>query len=470
MHDADRTDNVYRFGPFRLDERRRLLTVDGEPTAFGPKVVETLLALVRHAGTLVTKDELMAQLWPDGFVEDANLTQNVYLLRRVLHAHGVDPAIETMARRGYRFVAPVTLEAPSPAGPAIQPQRGAAWRRIAAVAAGVVVLTGVGGTTRSPAHALHALSPDVARHYAMGRYYWNLRTVAGIRRSVGYFEDVVSREPASALGYAGLSDAYTELHDYVCDEHPCPAIAAQASRYAREAVAHEPDSSAAHTSLAMTQRLFAHDDASADAEFRRAIALDPNDALAHEWYGNALLARGETHRARLELERAVALQPVATATYAWLARAAYYDHRFPEAIAQAHEALALDPNRVETTVVLGLAYAQTGDSRRALDAFQRLKQIGDAADADVLIAGLQARAGDSRALAALRRTQAAGTKDQYVATDLALGFIGLGDYARALTSMRTLTFRSPTDRAFFALDPRLDPVRKDARFRRWTSP
>ena len=468
----DPTENVYRFGAFRLDERRLLLAVDDAPLALGPKVVETLLALVRRAGKLVTKDELMQRVWPDGFVEEANLTQNVYVLRRVLHAHGLEPAIETAARRGYRFVAPVTLEsAPAATGPAVRRAPPALSRRIAAAAALVLGLTALGGATPAAAPRTLALDPDAARAYAMGRYYWNLRTVAGIERSVGYFEDVVRREPRSALGYAGLADAYTALHDYTCDDDPCPPLAAKAMRYAHAAVAREADSAAAHTSLGMTERLFAHDDVRADAEFRRALALDPNDALAHEWYGNLLLVRGDPHRARLELERAVALQPVATATYGWLARAAYYDRRFPDAIAYAREALALNPRRIESQVLLGLALEQNGDAARAVEAFRTLKRIGgEPADPGVLIAGAGARSHDAAALAALRHTIAPDPPDRYAARDLALGLVTAGDYDRALTAMRALRFRNSTDRAFFVLDPRLDPVRADPRFRPWTVP
>jgi DNA-binding winged helix-turn-helix (wHTH) protein/tetratricopeptide (TPR) repeat protein len=472
LQQPDLTENVYRFGAFRLDERRLVLAVDDEPLALGPKVVETLLALVQRAGTLVTKDELMQRVWPDGFVEEANLTQNVYVLRRVLHAHGVEPAIETAARRGYRFVAPVTVEpAQASPGPAIRRAAPPLWRRIVAAAAVVAGLTALGGATPAAMPRTLALGPDAARAYTMGRYYWSLRTVEGIKRSVGYFEEVVKREPHSALGYAGLADAYTELHDYACDDRPCPPIAAKATRYAREAVAHEPDSAAAHTSLAMTERLFAHDDVRADAEFRRALALDPNDALAHEWYGNLLLVRGETHRANLELQRAVALQPVATATYGWLARAAYYDRRFADAADYAREALALNPHRIESLVVLGLAFEQSGDATRAVDAFRTLKRIGgEPSDADVLIAGVGARSHDAGSLAALRRTVASDAPNRFAARDLALGLVTAGDYERALATMRTLRFRSPTDRAFFALDPRLDPVRNDPRFRPWTVP
>jgi serine/threonine-protein kinase len=344
------------------------------------------------------------------------------------------------------------------------------WRRIAAAAAVVLGLAGLGGAMPAPVQRTLAVDADTSRAYAMGRYYWNLRTVAGIRRSIGYFNEVVKREPRSALGYAGLADAYTELHDYQCDERPCPPIAAAATRYAREAVAREPASAAAHTSLAMTTRLFGHDDALADAEFRRAIGLDPSDALAHEWYGNLLLSRGETRRARLELERAVSLQPVATATYGWLARAAYYDRRFADAIAYAHEALALDPHRVESRVVLGLALEQSGDAVHAVDTFRTLKQLGgEPQDADVLIAGVGARSHDARSIASLQRTVAQDGPNRYAARDLALGLVAAGDYERALAAMRPLRFRTSTDRAFFALDPRLDAVRNDPRFRAWTT-
>lgn len=460
---ADRTPTAYRFGRFRLDAERLLLEMGGESVPLGPKVVETLLVLVRHAGTLVTKDELMDALWPDGFVEEANLTQNVYLLRRTLRAHGLEPAIETLARRGYRFVAPVAPES-SPAGPTAVVRR-----RIAAALAAGLLLFALPGAASNAARA-RPVSPEVARLYGMGRYYWNLRTVAGLRRSVTYFDQVVEHDPNSALGYAGLADAYTELVDYVCDGKPCPAVAAKAQRYARAAVARDPSSAAAHTSLAMTLRLFARDDAASDAEFERAIALDPADALAHEWYGNALLARGETKRARHELELAVGLQPVATATYGWLARNAYYDHRFAQAIAYAREALALDPRRIESLVILGLSHEQSGDAGRAIAAFRRLGAAGgDAVDAQLLIAGVYARFGERRrALAALRDAGASASTNPYVAHDRAFALVGAGEYARALESLKSLRFAARMDRTFFVLDPRLDAVRGDPRFRPWT--
>ncbi len=99
---------MYEFGAFRLDAGTRRLLCGGEPVALTAKAFDTLLALVEHRGRLVEKDELMQWLWPDRAVEDAYLTQTVFLLRKVLgESPGEHRYIATIPRRGYQFVASV---------------------------------------------------------------------------------------------------------------------------------------------------------------------------------------------------------------------------------------------------------------------------------------------------------------------------------------------------------------------------
>src|SRR5262249_49338808 len=95
----------YELGPFRIDVANRLLLRDGEPLPLTPKAVDTLLALVQHSGQVLNKEELMKLVWPDTVVEEGNLTQNIYLLRKTL-SEGSNGRnyIETIPRRGYRFV------------------------------------------------------------------------------------------------------------------------------------------------------------------------------------------------------------------------------------------------------------------------------------------------------------------------------------------------------------------------------
>lgn len=100
--------HLYEFGPYRLDASERQLWRGGEAVHLTPKELDTLSALVRGAGRLMSKEELLREIWPDTFVGEATLAQNVFTLRRALgEAEGGKSYIETVPRRGYRFSAPV---------------------------------------------------------------------------------------------------------------------------------------------------------------------------------------------------------------------------------------------------------------------------------------------------------------------------------------------------------------------------
>jgi eukaryotic-like serine/threonine-protein kinase len=94
----------YTFGPFSLDPLKRVLLRDGEPIALTPKVFEILLVLVQNSGHPLSRDELMKAVWPDSFVEEGNLTQNISVLRKAL---GSGRYIVTLPGRGYQFAEPV---------------------------------------------------------------------------------------------------------------------------------------------------------------------------------------------------------------------------------------------------------------------------------------------------------------------------------------------------------------------------
>src|ERR1044072_4444693 len=106
----------YEFGPFCLNVTERLLHRNAEVVPLTPKLIDTLVILVEHRGHVLTKDELIQSLWPDSFVEESSLTQNISLLRKALAENGNGGQyIETIPKRGYRFVAPVRELDPSTA-------------------------------------------------------------------------------------------------------------------------------------------------------------------------------------------------------------------------------------------------------------------------------------------------------------------------------------------------------------------
>ena len=123
IHLAPAAD-CYEFGPFHLDLRRRQLLRGDEVLALTPKAFDLLQVLVIHADRVVEKDELMKRIWPDSFVGEDSLTQNVAVLRKVLGDASDSPRyIATIHKHGYRFVAAVReLNAPEAAAPPAAPR------------------------------------------------------------------------------------------------------------------------------------------------------------------------------------------------------------------------------------------------------------------------------------------------------------------------------------------------------------
>lgn len=106
MNGADQT---YRFGTFALESQKRLLYEGSELIPLPPKVAQTLLILVENHGKVVDKELLLSSIWPDAFVEEGNLHHNVSVLRKLLQSNGAAARIDTLPKRGYRFVGEVTV-------------------------------------------------------------------------------------------------------------------------------------------------------------------------------------------------------------------------------------------------------------------------------------------------------------------------------------------------------------------------
>jgi DNA-binding winged helix-turn-helix (wHTH) protein len=101
---------IFHFGTFSLDDEERSLLRQGQPVPLTPKAFDLLVVLVKNAGKLVSKDELLHEVWPDSFVEEVNLSVNISALRKALgDDQEVTKLIETVPKRGYRFIEPVTV-------------------------------------------------------------------------------------------------------------------------------------------------------------------------------------------------------------------------------------------------------------------------------------------------------------------------------------------------------------------------
>src|SRR5688572_3791998 len=104
---SSNSNNLHEFGKCRLDAAKKVLWCEDQPVALPLKAVELLSVLVERGGEVVTKDEIWQAVWQDSFVEETNLTHNIYLLRKTLRDLGEPDLIQTVPRRGYRFAAEV---------------------------------------------------------------------------------------------------------------------------------------------------------------------------------------------------------------------------------------------------------------------------------------------------------------------------------------------------------------------------
>jgi len=166
----------------------------------------------------------------------------------------------------------------------------------------------------APVKASTQINPEAEDLYLKGRYYWNRRTPADLNKAVDLFTQAIVRDPSYAQPYVGLADCYNLLREFAAmpnDEAFPRALAA-----AKKAVELDNNSAEAHASLAFDTFYWSWDVAGAEAEFRRAIELNPHYVAAHHWYATFLLSRGRFDEARKEFDAAQRLDPASAAILA----------------------------------------------------------------------------------------------------------------------------------------------------------
>ena len=447
-----------RFGRFRFDLSTRALALDGRPVPLQARTAHLLELLLLRSPELVPRDELFSALWPDGFVEDGNLPQQIYHLRKVLDG---DPEvrIETERRRGYRLVAP--LPALVPAEPATARR---SWtHRLAAVAAALVAgLLAVVVPSSTVGSKQQALAGSAATSYRLGMYYFQRRTKAGDLQAMREFQRTVDLAPRSPQGYAGRGLMEVQFASVAAAmKNSSPNVYAGADLDAHHALALGEDS-AAHAILGFIALRRDGDAAVAAAQFRRAIDLDPNDSVAHEWYGISLLYDGRLAAARAEFEEALRTDPSCALNFYWLAVAQFYQGEYAEARVSLDEMAGLKPPPgvllVAATLRQQIAEEQ-GDVRGAVElAGQIGREANDPCYREATMFRL-ARLAHATRDAALPARVPSCTSDTDVLASVSIA-LALGHDDDAMRALRAVRAIDPWSAHFSLLyDPRLKRLR-----------
>jgi DNA-binding winged helix-turn-helix (wHTH) protein/tetratricopeptide (TPR) repeat protein len=369
--------DLLRFGPFLLDPHRRTLLRDGVQIAVTPKALDLLAFLIERRGTVVDREAIMQRLWPDTAVEEGNITVTVSMLRRALGESKSDHRfIVTIPGRGYEFVAdvdvigsePITEAPPETDAPALQlgeiPAGLGFGRAAGLIAAAACVLVAVLAALPYVSMSGYGAAPDGTANlearslYVQGRFFLNKRTEDGVHRALEYFEQAIHRDPKFAAAHAGVADAHNMMGYF--GFVPAKEAFPKAEIAARESLRLDPGLAAAHTSMAYINHRFHWNWETAEAGFKRAIALDPQYSTARHWYSAFLESMGRDDEAVAEGRKAQALDPLALVIGANLGSMLGAASRVDEAVAQCRQLLEMDRSFWPAHWTLAHAYGIAG--------------------------------------------------------------------------------------------------------------
>lgn len=311
--------------------------------------------------------------------------------------------------------------------------------------------------------------------YLKGRYFWNKRGEAGLRNGIKYFQAAEEKDPNYALAYSGLADSYSLLSDIgvVAPVTEMP----QAKAAAQKAVDIDPTLAEGYTSRAFVKLAYDWDWLGAEADFMRALELNPRYPTAHQWYASYLVQMGKFDRAKQEIEQAQQLDPLSPIISSNAGLYSYFEHRYDDAIAQYQKTLEIDPGFWVAHHYLGLAYAKKGLNDQAIGELRNslhspgtgpLKE-GAVEDDPEVAASLgfayasAGRRGEAEAI--LERLKALSQRRYVSGLYLAIVYTGLNEKDRAVEYLNKAYESRHPGLVLIRVDPIFDSLRADERFK-----
>jgi DNA-binding winged helix-turn-helix (wHTH) protein/Flp pilus assembly protein TadD len=414
-------DERFAFGSFTLDATERRLSRrdsgnQARDVVLPPKAFDLLLCLVRHAGRLVTKREILQQVWPETFVEEGIVTVHVSALRKVL---GDD--IQTVPKSGYRFVAPVV--------------------RMMALPASV---------------------PDVHHLIGQARAHLASSSRPRIPKAIEAFEAAIAIDPAYAPAHAGLALAHCAEAEFRL-RAPAEAFAS-ARAAALRAIARDDESADARTALGAVMFFGEWDWIGAERSLQRALESHPTHTQARLLYGRVLDAQRRFADALAMKLRALETDPFSPSVHLAIAQSYWNQRNYDEAIKWATKTLEIDPSHGLAREFLAGAYWAIGDfDRHMAENVKHARSHGMTSEALAPIEQAYADGGRAGVVRFALR-QAASHPGAMPDVQLALLHSEVGEFDEALPHLtRALEAHDPC-LVDLAVAPQWDALRAHPRF------
>ena len=565
---------AFRFGVFEMDLQDRELRKRGVRLKLETKPLQILELMLERPGEIITRKQIQERLWSDTYVLfDYSVNTAVNKLRLALGDSAENPRfIETVARRGYRFIANVermsATASPSSATSANAPissiavlpfqnsgedqeleylsdglseavirrvsqipgVRVMAWsavlryknRDLDPLAAGrdlrvrsVLVGRVVEGADsvslsvelvdadsgwrlwgeeyRRGRGEVHTVSDEIARQiavqlqpqakpaegrhwpqqhtanadafsdYLKGRYHWHKLSADGLKKSVSYFELAIAKDPNFALAHSALADAYV-LFAFVL--LPPREALERAREAAQRALKIDDRLADAHASCATITKLYDWNWPQAEREYRRALELDPNNAIARRGYGSLLAALGRPEEALLQVRKAQELDPTSLVVGVEAVWNLYMAREYGRAVQQAMKMAEIEPDFPASGHALGLALEQLGKCDEAIACLTKVSERTEAHQATIAsLAHAYARCGRTKDAQAIVDELAGDATKRYVAPYLfAVIHAGLGEREKSLAWLERGYDLHDVWMVWLNRDPRFDLLRVEPRF------
>ncbi|HVF47487.1 MAG TPA: tetratricopeptide repeat protein [Pyrinomonadaceae bacterium] len=303
--------------------------------------------------------------------------------------------------------------------------------------------------------------PEAFRLYLRGRYHASKFTVDGFNQGIAYFNQALARDPAFALAWDGLAYCYYS-NWYI----PAKTGNANGKAAALKALELDPDLAEAHASLAIGAAWYEYDWVTAEKEFKKAIELKPNYALAHSYYGVALASMGRFDEAVASAKRAVELEPLSAEIGSMLGLVYFYAGQYDRAVEQTKNTIQFEPGFWFAHVFLARSVEKLGDRDRAETVLQHARSI-PGANLDPLyslgrIFALTGRKNEAEAvIKELTENKNAVEMDGYEA---AVVYAAVGEKDKAFDQLEKEFATGGWMLNFLRVDPDLEPLRSDPRF------
>jgi len=424
-----------RFGAFEADLCSGELRKNGVRIKVQELPFRALKLLLSRPNEIVSREEFRQALWPaDVFVDfDHGISSAINRLRDAIGDRAENPVfVETVDRRGYRWIAPThnpatAIEAAlSPEETAVSASsRPAQWWKLVFVLPLLALAFALwiaerghrsakaGAQSASASSSLRtadsrrrAANHEAEDFYLKGRFYWNKRTPDSLNKAVDAFTQAIVHDPNYAPAYVGLADSYNLMREYTM--MPASEAYPRAFAAAKKAVELDDQSSEAHASLAFVSFWGMWDVATANREFRRAIDLSPNDPIVHHWYATYLHAIHRPSEALVEIERARTLDPNSSSILADKGIILAISGRTEEGVSLLKQLEENEPGSVSPHRYLKYIYMWDGDYRDYLSESRKeanLMHDSTALAMSDVAEQAFARGGSRAMLEALRREQ-----------------------------------------------------------------